>query len=59
MEMEGEPEITQFRPDRPGIRKVLGDLEAEIHERLAPGRIALRHLLKADHGVAAVGPTRA
>lgn len=32
MEMEWEPEITQFRPDRPGIRKVLGDLEAEIME---------------------------
>ena len=27
-----EPEITVFRPDRPGIRKVLGDLEAEIME---------------------------
>jgi predicted transcriptional regulator len=30
--MEFEPEITMFRPDRPGIRKVLGDLEAEIME---------------------------
>lgn len=30
--MEFEPEITIFRPDRPGIRKVLGDLEAEIME---------------------------
>ncbi len=30
--MEFEPEITVFRPDRPGIRKVLGDLEAEIME---------------------------
>lgn len=27
-----EPEITSFRIDRPGIRKVLGDLEAEIME---------------------------
>jgi predicted transcriptional regulator len=27
-----EPAITVFRPDRPGIRKVLGDLEAEIME---------------------------
>lgn len=27
-----EPEITTFRTDRPGIRKVLGDLEAEIME---------------------------
>ena len=30
--MEYEPEITVFRPDRPGIRKVLGNLEAEIME---------------------------
>src|SRR6266849_10763766 len=27
-----EPEINVFRPDRPGIRKVLGDLEADIME---------------------------
>jgi len=30
--MAFEPEISVFRPDRPGIRKVLGDLEAEIME---------------------------
>lgn len=30
--MRAEPEISLFRPDRPGIRKVLGDLEAEIME---------------------------
>ncbi|GAC1343640.1 MAG: BlaI/MecI/CopY family transcriptional regulator [Ktedonobacteraceae bacterium] len=30
--MTPEPEISTFRPDRPGIRKVLGDLEAEIME---------------------------
>jgi predicted transcriptional regulator len=30
--MNGEPDISTFRPDRPGIRKVLGDLEAEIME---------------------------
>lgn len=30
--MTSEPDITAFRPDRPGIRKVLGDLEAEIME---------------------------
>lgn len=30
--MNPEPEISTFRPDRPGIRKVLGDLEAEIME---------------------------
>jgi predicted transcriptional regulator len=28
------PEISVFRTDRPGIRKVLGDLEAEIMEHL-------------------------
>lgn len=27
-----DPNITTFRTDRPGIRKVLGDLEAEIME---------------------------
>lgn len=32
--MTTEPEITVFRPDRPGIRKVLGDLEAEIMEQV-------------------------
>lgn len=31
-ELTAEPEISVFRPDRPGIRKVLGDLEAEIME---------------------------
>jgi predicted transcriptional regulator len=30
--MTTEPDISVFRPDRPGIRKVLGDLEAEIME---------------------------
>lgn len=30
--MTPEPEISVFRPDRPGIRTVLGDLEAEIME---------------------------
>lgn len=30
--MTAEPEIVVFRPDRPGVRKVLGDLEAEIME---------------------------
>jgi predicted transcriptional regulator len=30
--MNPEPDISTFRPDRPGIRKVLGDLEAEIME---------------------------
>ncbi|MGQ0569229.1 MAG: BlaI/MecI/CopY family transcriptional regulator, partial [Armatimonadota bacterium] len=27
-----EPDVSVFRPDRPGIRKVLGDLETEIME---------------------------
>lgn len=31
-EPEPEPDISVFRPDRPGVRKVLGDLEAEIME---------------------------
>ena len=30
--MSSEPDISVFRPDRPGIRTVLGDLEAEIME---------------------------
>ena len=30
--MTNDPDISTFRPDRPGIRKVLGDLEAEIME---------------------------
>ncbi len=30
--MTAELDISTFRPDRPGIRKVLGDLEAEIME---------------------------
>src|SRR5947209_13525221 len=32
MPMSSEPEISVFRPDRPGIRTVLGDLEAEVME---------------------------
>jgi predicted transcriptional regulator len=41
--MKGDPDISVFRPDRPGIRKVLGDLEANIMEfiwELPPGRPA-------------------
>jgi len=30
--MPNDPDFNVFRPDRPGIRKVLGDLEAEIME---------------------------
>lgn len=30
--MSTEPDISVFRPDRPGIRKVLGDLEANTME---------------------------
>ncbi len=30
--MTAQLDISTFRPDRPGIRKVLGDLEAEIME---------------------------
>lgn len=32
--MTFEPAISAFYPDRPGIRKVLGDLEAEIMEEI-------------------------
>lgn len=32
MQSESELDIGTFRPDRPGVRKVLGDLEAEIME---------------------------
>jgi predicted transcriptional regulator len=32
MTAEPDPEISVFHTDRPGIRKVLGDLEAEIME---------------------------
>jgi predicted transcriptional regulator len=32
--MTFEPDIRTFRPDRPGIRKVLGDLEAEVMEAI-------------------------
>jgi predicted transcriptional regulator len=35
--MRLEPDISVFRPDRPGIRKVLGDLEAEIMELVWEG----------------------
>jgi predicted transcriptional regulator len=31
-DMTDEPNLSVFRPDRPGIRKVLGDLEADIME---------------------------
>lgn len=31
-ELEKEPDISVFRPDREGVRKVLGDLEADIME---------------------------
>jgi predicted transcriptional regulator len=30
--MNSAPDISLFRPDRPGVRKVLGDLEADIME---------------------------
>ena len=39
--MSEDPEISVFRPDRPGIRKVLGDLEAEVMEQVwarSPGQ---------------------
>lgn len=46
-----EPDITVFRTDRPGIRKVLGDLEAEIMEivwaRPASQGITVREVFEA------------
>jgi hypothetical protein len=30
--MDQEALLRTFRPDRPGIRKIMGDLEAEIME---------------------------
>lgn len=48
--MECEPEITVFWPERPGIRKVLGDLEAEIMEliwtRAARGGTTVRDIFE-------------
>lgn len=32
--MPPDPDISVFRPDRPGLRKVLGDLEAEVMEQV-------------------------
>jgi len=39
--MNGDPDFSVFRPDRPGVRKVLGDLEAAVMEfiwELRPGQ---------------------
>jgi predicted transcriptional regulator len=48
--MNIEPDISVFRSDRPGIRKVLGALEADIMEfvwELPPGRpIAVREVFE-------------
>jgi predicted transcriptional regulator len=41
--MKGDPDISVFRSDRPGVRKVLGDLEADVMEfiwELPPGQPA-------------------
>lgn len=43
LNMKGDPDVSVFRSDRPGIRKVLGDLEADIMEfiwKLPPGQPA-------------------
>src|SRR5712691_8814058 len=49
-----EPDISVFRPDRPGIRKVLGDLEAEIMdlvwEHPAAQGITVRDVFEALYG---------
>ncbi|MGH7427139.1 MAG: BlaI/MecI/CopY family transcriptional regulator [Candidatus Methylomirabilaceae bacterium] len=48
--MTAEPDIGLFRLDRPGIRKVLGDLEAEVMELVwspSAGRgIIVRHVFE-------------
>lgn len=48
------PDISVFRPDRPGIRKVLGDLEAEILEliwaRPAGEGTTVRDVFEVLHG---------
>ena len=51
--MRFEPEILVFRPDRPGIRKVLGDLEAAVMELVwarppRPG-VTVREIFEALH----------
>jgi predicted transcriptional regulator len=47
-------DISVFRPDRPGIRKVLGDLEAEIMEEIwtRPGEqgTTVRDIFEVLHG---------
>lgn len=48
--MASEPEFTVFHPNRPGIRKVLGELEAEIMEliwaRPASERITVHEIFE-------------
>lgn len=51
---EEEPEISVFRPDRQGVRKVLGDLEADIMEYIwekvpseRPGGLTVREVYEA------------
>ncbi len=48
--MPPEPEFNVFRPDRPGVRKVLGDLEAEIMELVwanpAEESVTVRHVFE-------------
>ncbi len=51
---EEEPEISVFRPDRKGVRKVLGDLEADIMEYIwekvpseRPGGLTVREVYEA------------
>ena len=50
----GDPDVSVFRPDRPGIRKVLGALEADIMEfiwELPPGQpAAVREVFEYLHG---------
>lgn len=51
--MTPEPDISIFRPDWPGIRKVLGDLEADIMEfiwaRPSGQEVTVRDVFEALH----------
>ena len=47
--MEADIDITAFYPDRPGIRKVLGDLEAEVMELIWERPVGQGLIVRAVH----------